>query len=86
MNTKDFITKLSEESGLTKKDAATFLAAFKDVVGEVTVDGGEDIQLTGFGKFFRKDLAARQGRNPATGETIQIAARTKPGFKFSPTF
>ena len=80
MNKTEFVAKIAEKSGLTRKQAEAAVAAFTQTVAE-TLKGGDKVQLTGFGTFEVKDRPARSGRNPATGETIQIAASKAPVFK-----
>ena len=63
-----------------KKDAERALDAVLDSIVK-TMSRGEDVAITGFGTFRVAKRAARQGRNPKTGETIQIAASTKPKFR-----
>ena len=76
MNRRDLVAKLAERTGQDRKDVDAVIGAF---VEEVTaqVAAGEPVMLTGFAKFARVDRAARTGRNPATGETIQIPASRK---------
>ena len=79
MNNSDLADKLAAAQGLTKADARTYV----DAVFAVIVDAaaaGDEISLNGFGKFKVKESPAREGRNPSTGETIQIAAAKKLGF------
>ncbi len=80
MTKQELIDVVSEKAGLTKKDTG----AVVDVILESIVDSlkrGEKVALVGFGTFEAKTRKAREGRNPATGETIQIPARTVPSFK-----
>ena len=65
---------------LSKKDAEKALKAFVDVVAE-ELKKGEKIQLVGFGTFEVSERAAREGRNPANGQPMQIAASKAPKFK-----
>ena len=79
MKTTDLIDYVADEAGLEKSAAKKAV----DAVFTAIVDAakkGEEVNLAGFGKFKPKDSAARQGRNPATGETIEIAASRKLGF------
>ena len=69
----------AEKSELSKKDAEKALKAFTDVVAE-ELKKGEQIQLVGFGTFKVSERAAREGRNPQTGETMQIKASKSPKF------
>ena len=80
MNKSELINAVAEESGLSKADAGRALDA---VVSSVTtaLQGGDSVALIGFGTFSVKDRAARTGRNPQTGEAIQIKASKVPSFK-----
>lgn len=79
MNNAELAETLVENHGLTKPDARK---AVDDVMAAIVAAAtkGEEVSLTGFGKFKIKDSPAREGRNPATGETIQIAASKKLTF------
>jgi len=77
---QELIDIVSEKSGLTKKETGSVIDIILDSITE-TMKRGEKVALVGFGTFEPKMRAARQGRNPATGETIQIEARTVPSFK-----
>ena len=80
MNRKELISTISDKSGLSKKDAESFLNAFIDsVTGELKGDGS--VNLVGFGSFKVSHRAAREARNPATGAKIQIPAKRVPVFK-----
>jgi DNA-binding protein HU-beta len=80
MNKGDLIDAVAEETGLSKADATR---AVDSVINSITkaLKAGNQVSLVGFGTFVVKKRAARQGRNPRTGETIQIAASAVPGFK-----
>lgn len=80
MNKQELVTKMAEKTQLTKKDTEAALKAFIDSVQEALVNG-EKVQLIGFGTFDVRERAARSGRNPSTGETIQIAASKNVSFK-----
>lgn len=80
MNKAELVTAISEKTELSKKDAEKALKAFVDVVTE-ELTKGEKIQLVGFGTFEVSERAAREGRNPQTGETMKIAASKAPKFK-----
>lgn len=80
MNKTEFISAIAEKAELSKKDAEKALKAFTDVVEE-ELKKGEKIQLVGFGTFEVSERAAREGRNPQTGETMTIAASKSPKFK-----
>ena len=79
MNRMDLVAAIAEKSELSKKDAEKALKAFTDVVAE-ELKKGEQIQLVGFGTFKVSERAAREGRNPQTGETMQIKASKSPKF------
>ena len=79
MNKTQFIDAIVEKSGLKKKEAEAALNAMTDVIAEA-LKAGDKIQLVGFGTFEVKERAAREGRNPKTGETIKIAASKHPAF------
>ena len=85
MNKAEFVAKVAEKSGLNRKQADAAVAAFTQTVIEALKDG-EKVQLMGFGTFEVMDRPARTGRNPATGETIEIAASKAPVFKVGKTF
>jgi DNA-binding protein HU-beta len=80
MNKSDLVDAIANSSGLTKADAGRAVDAF---VGSVTsaLQSGQAVSLIGFGTFSVRDRAARQGRNPRTGETINIKASKNPAFK-----
>lgn len=80
MNKNEFVAAIAEKSGLTKKDAEAALNAYTAVVTD-TLKSGDSVQLIGFGTFEVRERAARTGRNPHTGETIEIAAAKVPAFK-----
>ncbi len=79
MNRMELVSAIAEKSELSKKDAEKALKAFTDVVAE-ELKKGEQIQLVGFGTFKVSERAAREGRNPQTGETMQIKASKTPKF------
>ena len=80
MNKTALIAKIAEKSGLNKKQAEAALAAFTDSIVEALKEG-DKVQLMGFGTFEIKERAARMGRKPSTGETIEIQAKKSPVFK-----
>ena len=80
MNKTELIAAIAEKTELSRRDAEKALKAFTDVVEE-ELKKGEKIQLVGFGTFEVSERAAREGRNPQTGETMQIAASKSPKFK-----
>jgi DNA-binding protein HU-beta len=79
VNSSDLIEKIAAETGLTKSDTKKVVDAVLAAIGDAAL-AGEEVALAGFGKFKVKHSAARQGRNPANGETIDIAASKKIGF------
>ena len=80
MNKATLIAKIAEKSELNKKQAEAALAAFTDTVVEALKEG-DKVQMMGFGTFEIKERAARTGRKPSTGETIEIPAKKSPVFK-----
>jgi DNA-binding protein HU-beta len=80
MNKTELVAAIAEKTELSKKDAEKALKAFTEVVAE-ELKKGQKIQLVGFGTFEVAERAAREGRNPITGETIKIAASKAPKFK-----
>ena len=84
MNKTELIAAAAERSGLTKKDAEKALNAAIDAITAALV-AGDKVQVSGFGIFEAKAREARVGRNPRTGEAMEIAASKVPGFKASKT-
>jgi DNA-binding protein HU-beta len=80
MNKAELITTLAEEAGITKTQANTALDAFVNAVTK-TLKKGDKVTLVGFGTFSVSKRAARNGRNPQTGEVIKIKARKVAKFK-----
>lgn len=80
MNKTELIAAVAEKAEISKKDAEKAIKAFTEAVSEELVKGGK-IQLVGFGTFEVSERAAREGRNPQTGETMTIAASKSPKFK-----
>ena len=80
MNKTELVAAMAEQAELSKKDTEKALKAFIDVVTE-ELKKGEKIQLVGFGTFEVIERAAREGRNPLTGEKMQISASKAPKFK-----
>jgi DNA-binding protein HU-beta len=76
VNRRELINALSSETGADTKTADAFLKGFTDVVTN-TVSRGETVAITGFAKFAKVERGPRMGRNPATGEPIQIKASKK---------
>lgn len=79
MTKAEFVDKLAAKSGLTKKDAASVVDAFVEVVTE-SLKKGEEVQFTGFGKFYVQSRDARQGINPQSKAKINIPASKVPKF------
>lgn len=80
MNKAELIQTMANEAGLSVKDAEKALNAFIETVAE-ELKNGNKIQLVGFGTFEIGERAARTGRNPKNGESIEIAACRVPKFK-----
>lgn len=80
MTKAEFISAVSEKTALSKKDAGNSLNAILEIIENQLVQG-EKVQIIGFGTFEVKERAERQGKNPATGETIVIPAHKVPSFK-----
>ena len=80
MNKTELVAAMAEQTNLSKKDIEAALKAFIDVVSE-ELKKGEKVQLVGFGTFEVSERAAREGRNPQTGETMEIKASKTPKFK-----
>ena len=80
MNKTELIAAIAEKAGLTKKDAERALNATIDTIAAALAQG-DKVQIAGLGSFEVKTREARTGRNPQTGETIQIAASKLPAFK-----
>ncbi|MCK6257522.1 HU family DNA-binding protein [Fictibacillus sp. KIGAM418] len=80
MNKTDLVNTVSEQTQLSKKDATKAVDAVFEAIAE-TLKEGDKVQLIGFGNFEVRERAARKGRNPQTGEEIEIAASKVPAFK-----
>lgn len=80
MNKAELVAAMAEQAQLQKKDAEAALKAFTDVVSDELKKGGK-VQLVGFGTFEVSERAAREGRNPQSGEVMKIAASKAPKFK-----
>lgn len=79
MGKSEFISAVAEKTDMNKTQAAAAVDAFLETVTE-TLQSGDDVQFTGFGKFSVQNRPARQGINPQTKEKIQIAATKVPKF------
>ena len=77
MNKSELIDAIAKETSLSKKDTEATVNSFMSVVSEELSKKGK-IQLVGFGTFETRERAAREGKNPQTGEKIKIAAATVP--------
>ena len=80
MNKSQLIDKIADGADISKAAAGRALDAFIDAVGEA-LKAGDQVALVGFGTFAVRERAARSGRNPQTGATIEIAAGKVPAFK-----
>lgn len=80
MNKTELINAVAEASELSKKDATKAVDAVFDTILE-SLKKGDKVQLIGFGNFEVRERAARKGRNPQTGEEIEIPASKVPAFK-----
>ncbi len=80
MNKNDLVSKVADHSGLSKSDAGKAVdAVFDSITGELA--GGGEVRLVGFGTFSTSKRKASTGRNPRTGEPMQIPASTQAKFK-----
>lgn len=80
MNKTELIAKVAEKTELTKKDATKAVDAVFASISE-SLQSGDKVQVIGFGNFEVRERAARKGRNPQTGEEIDIPASKVPAFK-----
>ena len=80
MNKSDLVSAIADKSGLSKADAARALEATTSAISGALASGNS-VAITGFGSFLVRARAARTGRNPQTGATIQISASNVPAFK-----
>jgi DNA-binding protein HU-beta len=80
MNKAELIDAVAADANLSKADAGRAVDAVVDAISSA-LGKGQQVSVVGFGTFSVKHRAARSGRNPRTGETIQIAASNVPGFK-----
>ena len=79
MKKKELIERIAGEADVPTSEAQKYFAAFEEVVTEA-LKGGEEVQITSFGKFSVRERKAREGRNPQTGEKMKIAAQKVPAF------
>ncbi len=80
MNKSELIAEVAEKTGITKKDAEAAVKAVTDTITDAMIQG-DKVQLVGFGTFEVRERAARFGRDPRTGESMEIAASKAPAFK-----
>ena len=80
MNKEELVQEIAKKAKVTQKDASEILGALIDTI-QKTVAKGKKVTLVGFGTFEVSERAAREGRNPQTGETMKIAASKAPKFK-----
>ncbi|MCR5593961.1 MAG: HU family DNA-binding protein [Saccharofermentans sp.] len=85
MNKTELIDAIAKKADISKKDAEAALKATIETI-ETALTKGDKVSLVGFGTFEVKKRAAREGRNPATGETIKIKASKAPAFKAGKEF
>ena len=85
MNKAELVSAIAEKSGQSASAVNDVLGAFEDIVTATVADGGK-IQLAGFLSFEKSERAARTGRNPATGEEMQIPASKVPKIKVGKSF
>lgn len=85
MNQTELIQQVAEEANLTKTQTQDVVRALLKTIVKVVADG-DKVTLVGFGSFEPKVRSAREGRNPQTGETLQIPAATVPAFSAGKTF
>ena len=89
MNKTELAAELARRTNVSQSDVGNVLDALFDATGGVITSelrNGGEVSIGGFGKFEARKREARQGRNPATGESIQIAAKTSPAFKAAKNF
>lgn len=80
MNKAELINAVAEKAELSHKDAECAIGCALDIIADA-LKGGDEVKLSGFGIFEKKERAARQGTNPATQEKIEIPASVTVGFK-----
>lgn len=85
MNRTELVDAMASNAGISKKDADAALKAFIETV-EGALKANDKVQLVGFGTFEVSERAAREGKNPQTGEKIKIAACKAPKFKAGKAF
>ena len=79
MKKTELIEAIAEKTDVPKSQAQKYFDAFEQVVTD-TLKGGDEVQITGFGKFYVREQKAREGSNPQTGEKMRIPAQRVPTF------
>ena len=79
MKKTELIETIAEKADVPKSQTQKYFEAFEEVVTD-TLKGGDEVQVTGFGKFYVREQKAREGRNPQTGEKMRIPAQKVPTF------
>lgn len=85
MNKGELIDKVASDAGVTKKQADAVITATVDAIMEA-VSGGDKVTLVGFGSFEKRERKAREGRNPKTGDKMEIPATSVPAFSAGKQF
>ncbi len=85
MTFKELVDSVAKNAECTQVVANKVLKALVEEIA-TSLDAGEEVQLTGFGTFSLREIKAREGRNPQTGEKLKIAASKSPAFKAYPAF
>ena len=85
MNKANLVEKIQDDTGSTRSEAERIVEMIFDAIID-EVKRGETVSIAGFGIFEARERAARTGRNPKTGETIQIKASTSPKFRAAKAF
>lgn len=85
MTKKELIEKVAKKASLTKRAASDAVDSTFSLIRDTLVKGDKAV-ITGFGTFLVRSRAARRGRNPQTGDVIQIPGRKLPGFTAGKTF
>jgi DNA-binding protein HU-beta len=85
MNKGELVDKVAEKAGISKKQADAVITAAVEAIQEA-VANGDKVTLVGFGSFEPRERQAREGRNPKTGETMQIPASRVPAFSAGKQF
>ena len=80
MNKNDLVTRVADDAGITKTAATKAIESFLESITD-TLKRGDEVRLVGFGTFCVTERKATEGRNPRTGEKIQIAAAKLPKFR-----